>query len=124
MKRLLMTLAVLFVCSTLSVPVAFANTYGTGTDSFVYVANEFTNTVDVIRVSDHVRIASVPAGATPFGVAVSPDGNTLYVSNTNSQSISVIDTRTNSLKTTIAVGSSPQELTFTPDEGVRLTVEG
>src|SRR5215470_17241009 len=75
-----------------------------GTSGFIYVSNEGLQTVDVLRASDNVRVASVPTGNTPFGVAVSNDGKTVYVSNWAGSSMSVIDTATDSLRTTVALG--------------------
>ena len=39
--------------------------------------------------------AEIPVGATPRGVAVAPDGDHVYVTNSGSNTVSVIDTTTN-----------------------------
>jgi len=82
---------------------------------FIYVSNQGLQTADVVRASDNVRVASVPAGNIPFGVTVSNDGKTVYVSNWAGSSMSVIDTATDSLRTTVPLGSQPREVTLTPD---------
>jgi len=46
----------------------------------------------------------------PYGVAVTPDGSKMYVANTDSNIVSVIDSATNMVTATIAVGPSPSRL--------------
>ncbi len=52
-----------------------------------------------------LALAACPAEAAPF----------LYVANTTSNNVSVIDTATNTLVTTISVGTAPEWLAVTPD---------
>ena len=49
-------------------------------------------------------------GSNPIGVSVSPDGSKLYVANYGSDNVSVINTATNAVVTTVAVGSGPNSL--------------
>jgi YVTN family beta-propeller protein len=72
--------------------------------------------VDVVRASDHVRIASIPTISTPFGVAITRDGKRLYVSSYDSKTISTFDTETNALISTLTFGSELREIALTPDE--------
>ena len=53
--------------------------------------------------------------AGPHGVAVSPDGTTAYTANQGGSSVSVINTATNTVTATIAVGSFPREVAVSPD---------
>jgi YVTN family beta-propeller protein len=48
-------------------------------------------------------------------VAVTPDGATAYVANHGGNTVSVIDTATNTVTTTITVGSFPHQVAVTPD---------
>ena len=48
-------------------------------------------------------------------MAVSPDGTRAYVTNTASNSVSVIDTATNTVIATIGVGTDPPQVTVSPD---------
>lgn len=48
-------------------------------------------------------------------VAVVPDGSQVWVSNVNADTVSVIDTKTNSLVKTIEVGDVPNEVAISPD---------
>ena len=53
---------------------------------------------------------SIPLPAASYGMAMSPDGNKLYIAGGSSQSIFVLDTRTWSLLPSLSVGDSPWDL--------------
>jgi len=50
-----------------------------------------------------------------MGVAVSPDGRKVYVGSTFSTTVSVIDTTTNTVISTIPAGNNPDGVALTPD---------
>jgi gliding motility-associated-like protein len=81
--------------------------------STVSIINTFTNTV----------VGSVSVGINPFGVAVSPDGSRVYITNYSplSSSVSVINTATNTVIATIPVGIQPMGVCVSPD-GTRVYV--
>ena len=54
-------------------------------------------------------------GSTPNGIAVSPDGTKVYVTNFHSVTVSVIDTATNTVTSTVDVGSAPRGVAVNPD---------
>jgi uncharacterized repeat protein (TIGR01451 family)/uncharacterized repeat protein (TIGR02543 family) len=56
-----------------------------------------------------------PGGELSFGVAVTPDGAFVYVTNQNSDTVSVIDTASNTVTDTIPVGAQPFGVAVTPD---------
>ena len=58
---------------------------------------------------------AIAVGSGPFGVAITPDGKTAYVTNDLSGSVTPIDTATNTPGTAIAVGSAPFGVAITPD---------
>jgi len=58
--------------------------------------------------------ATIEVGLAPFGVAITPDGSTVYVTNLNN-TVSVIATATNAVSATIPVGHGPLGVAFTPD---------
>ena len=64
---------------------------------------------------------TLPVGTAPTRVAVTRDGSRAYVTNRDSDSISVIDTAADAVIETIPVGDSPTYLAVTPD-GTRLYV--
>ncbi|MFJ7497618.1 hypothetical protein ACIQZB_42240 [Streptomyces sp. NPDC097727] len=59
----------------------------------------------------------MPVGKSPTGVGLSPDGGFLYVANGSSNNVSLIDTRTNRVASTIPVGESRVNVAFSPDGG-------
>lgn len=61
------------------------------------------------------QAASVPVGQQPWGVAVAPDGGQLYITNEGSNSVSVIDTKTNTVTATVTVGHNPRGIVVAPD---------
>lgn len=74
--------------------------------------------VSVIDTATITVIASLPVGGTsPFGVAITPDSKRAYVVNHGSSSVSVIDTATNTVITTImlAPGSGPVGIAISPN---------
>jgi YVTN family beta-propeller protein len=87
----------------------------------VYVVNELSNSVSVIDAATNTVIATIPVGTQPAGVAVSPDGSRVYVTNANSPdfsqpgTVSVIDAATNTVIATIPVGTTPGGVSVTPD---------
>jgi YVTN family beta-propeller protein len=52
-------------------------------------------------------MASVEVGPRPWGVAISPDGSTLFTANGSSNDVSVVDARTMQVTARIPVGESP-----------------
>ena len=46
----------------------------------------------------------MPVGITPVGIAVTPDGTKVYVTNYESDNVSVIDTATNNVTATVKIG--------------------
>jgi YVTN family beta-propeller protein len=46
-------------------------------------------------------------GTSLVDVSISPDGSLAYVTNAHADSVSVIDTSTNTVKTTVPVGVNP-----------------
>lgn len=74
-----------------------------------YVANSQSNSVSVIDTTATPPdvVATVPVGAVPIGVALSPDGTAVYVTNFESGTLSIISTATNTVLHTVTVGSRP-----------------
>src|SRR5208283_2426515 len=60
-------------------------------------------------------IATITVGTEPDGVAVTPNGDYVYVTNSGSDSVSVISTASNSVTATIPVGGYPVGVAVTPD---------
>jgi YVTN family beta-propeller protein/autotransporter-associated beta strand protein len=60
-------------------------------------------------------VTTVGVGTLPTSVAVSPDGTRAYVTNENSNSVSVINTATNTLVATVGGFNGPRGVVFSPD---------
>jgi len=94
--------------------------------SYAYITNFNSNSVTVINTANNTFKDTVPVGKKPLGIAVSPDGTRVYVTNANygdSGTVSVIDTARNEVTATVDVGykHSPSGVAVTPD-GKRLFV--
>ncbi|WP_306533536.1 beta-propeller fold lactonase family protein, partial [Geobacter sp.] len=82
---------------------------------FAYVTNYGSNTVSIIATATNTVVATVPVGANPVGVAITPDGAFAYVANYSSNTVSVIATATNTVAATVPVGLNPWGVTITPN---------
>ncbi len=86
-----------------------------------YITNLGPYTVSVIDTATDTVIATIlPVGLDPTGVAVSPDGSKVYVTNNVSTvspfgTVSVIDAATNTVSATISVGFLPEGVAVSPD---------
>jgi YVTN family beta-propeller protein len=79
----------------------------------IYVADG-VNRVDVINPVTNVIVASVIVGNEPSGIAFDSHNKNMYVTNFMSGTVSVIDTRTNTVTATISMppGSNPSGVAF------------
>lgn len=105
----------------------------------VYAAEQFSNTVSVTDPVDNKLLGVIrlgdpqPGNFSPLykgqvlvhGMGFSPDHKTLAIVSIGSNSVTFIDTATNTVKHTTYVGRSPHEAFFTPDGNeVWVTVRG
>lgn len=81
----------------------------------IYIANDVSNSVTVYREIDFAPLATIPVGASPLSVAVSPDGTKAAAGNDLGASVSIIATGTETVVDTKAVGTNPAGVAFTPD---------
>lgn len=72
-------------------------------------------TVNVINLSKKKVKSTVAVGHTPEGMALSADGQSLYVANRFSNTVSVIDLKKNKVTATIPAVREPRALIITPD---------
>ncbi|MFC3675328.1 YncE family protein [Ferrovibrio xuzhouensis] len=80
--------------------------------TFAYVTIGGLNEVKVFRTDDFSQVATIPVGKLPHGLWPSGDGTRVYVGLENADGLAVIDTLTNKLVTTVAIGQAPQALTY------------
>ena len=90
---------------------------------YAYVAD---TSVDKIRVLDAgttpvALLASIDVGDSPFGVAVHPGRGRVYVTNSDSGNVSVVDSTSNTVIATVPVGSFPAGVAVNP-AGTRVYV--
>jgi YVTN family beta-propeller protein len=93
--------------------------------SRAYVSSENGAAVTVVDARKHVKVGSIaipntgvtgPLGARPMGLALTPDGKTLYVANGRGGTISIVDTAAKKVTGTIAaVGARPWGLALSAD---------
>jgi YVTN family beta-propeller protein len=110
--------------ATLEETVALENIYWSGIahhpkKNLLYAANRgLSPNAGHIVVYDTAAaklVTRIQVQASPYDVAISGDGSTIYVSNWGSDSVTVIDTATNRITATIEVGDSPNDLELSPD---------
>ncbi|HZQ33849.1 MAG TPA: Ig-like domain-containing protein, partial [Mycobacterium sp.] len=88
------------------------------TDAFTATVHDglSTNSVTVtVPVSPPQVTATIAVGDQPVGVAVSPNGTHVYVTNLAGNSVSVVNTATNTVTATIPVGSGPGGVAVRPN---------
>jgi YVTN family beta-propeller protein len=61
------------------------------TSTYAYISRPAANQVEVLRLADGAFEDPIPVGSSPTGLDLSPDGSLLYVANTGSQFVSVVD---------------------------------
>lgn len=108
----------IFRALTLSLLIAAFGVTQIHAQTVAYVTNNIEGTVSVINTSTNAVAATISGFSHPFCVAVSPNGELLYVCNTNN-TISAVDTETNSLKATISL---PGAIGFIGNEGAEPVV--
>lgn len=100
--------------STGSSPIHIA-TVNSGGHDWTYTANFASNDVTLIR--DNLAQATVSVGNSPDFAVFSPDKTKLYVANSASASVTIIqnaNTLTPTVLTTLTVGSTPTDIVFSP----------
>ena len=99
-----------------------------GPNGSIYVSNWGEASISIVHdIANHLAVAGqpIPVGTHPSALALNPQRPELYVANTDSDSVSTIDTRANQVVRTIDLapyplarhGSSPNALAPAPDGG-------
>jgi YVTN family beta-propeller protein len=65
-----------------------------------------------VATANNTVVATIDVGLAPFGVAATPDGGEVYVTNLNN-TVSVIPTANNAVSSTVSVGNGPVGVAFT-----------
>jgi YVTN family beta-propeller protein len=111
MQQRLSTTKIWIVASlsaTLSIAVASAQ-------PFTYVSNIAGNNVAVVDTIAHAKVATISVPGYPSGLAVTPDGLSVYVACQSNNTVAVLSTASNTVTATIPVGTTPTQLAITPN---------
>ncbi len=81
---------------------------------WAYVSNTKTAALAAVHLATG-QVKLIPTGARPQGAALSRDGRLLYLTNSDGNSISIIDTAEKRQVGTIATGKGPGRIALTPD---------
>ncbi|MCP5504781.1 MAG: YncE family protein [Chlamydiales bacterium] len=98
--------------------------------AFLYVVQNIPgNSVAVFDRSNNSLITTIPVGINPnpnpFYITLTPDGNFAYVANQTEDTISVINTTTNTIQTTInPAGNGPFKIAMTPNGNYAYVTNG
>ena len=71
--------------------------------------------VDVVDARTTTHVARIPVHSFPYGIAISPDYQEVYVASSDANVVDVIDVATNQVVGTIPVGLSPNGIAFSPN---------
>ncbi|HEY6331571.1 MAG TPA: beta-propeller fold lactonase family protein, partial [Blastocatellia bacterium] len=81
----------------------------------LYVVNTQTDSVYRLSGDGYGTVISTKVEYRPYGVAISPDAQTVAVSNWGAESVSILDAKTLQSKSLIKVGNHPNELVYGKD---------
>jgi YVTN family beta-propeller protein len=92
----------------------------------IYVTNQLDNTASVIDGATHKIVATVRVGDSPAQMAVSPDRKSVYIANTGSNTVSVLNTDDDTVARTIALPprSKPMDVAVNPNGRYLYTADG
>jgi YVTN family beta-propeller protein len=80
--------------------------------TFAYVTVGGLNEVKGFRTDDFSQVTTIPVGKLPHGIWPSGDGSRVYVGLENADAVIAIDTLTNKVIATSAVGQAPQAIAY------------
>lgn len=86
-----------------------------GRDGALFVVNTQADTVYKLNASDGSILASVKVGYRPFGIAISPDSQTVAVTNWGDQSVSLLSAADLKETSRLAVEAQPSDLVYSSD---------
>jgi YVTN family beta-propeller protein len=92
----------------------------------IYVTNQLDNTASVIDGATHKTVKTLRVGVSPAQMAVSPDRKSVYIANTGSNTVSVLNTDNDTIARTIALPprSKPMDVAVNPNGRYLYTADG
>lgn len=95
--------------------------------SRAFVTNENDASLTVIDAVKHEALRTIPLGAAelkPMGTAITKDGATLYVSTGRGRKVVALDTASEKVTASFAVGQRPWGIALSPDDKLLFTANG
>jgi YVTN family beta-propeller protein len=87
----------------------------TAKGQFAYVTVGGLNEVKVFRTDNFAPVATIPVGEMPHGIWPSGDGRRIYVGLENADRMAAIDTASNKVIASVAIGQAPQAIAYVPE---------
>jgi YVTN family beta-propeller protein len=81
---------------------------------WAYVSNTASNTLAAVQLKTG-EVKLIPTDGRPQGAALTQDGKTIYLTNSDGNTISIIDTEKKEPVGTIQTGKAPNRIAITPD---------
>jgi len=81
---------------------------------WAYVSNSTSGTVAAIHIATG-KTELIPTGKRPQGSVLAPNGRTLFITNADSHTISLIDTTARKVVGEVKTGQGPNRVAITPD---------
>jgi YVTN family beta-propeller protein len=78
------------------------------------VVSQGPGTLDLFDPETYTRTGVIQVGQMPHWIALTADGRTAYVTNENSDSVSVVDLGSETVTATIPVGHGPRKIVLQP----------
>src|SRR5262249_45574090 len=88
---------------------------GAATRSMLYVANSQGDDISIIDLATQKVVKTLKVGPIVHGVCAQADGRRAFATIESEHSLKVIDTKTNTVTDTIALGGQPNECAATND---------
>ena len=89
-----------------------------------YLPSATSASVSVLDTTSNRVTATIPVGNGPLGVAITPDGATVLVTNTTDGTVSVINGSTHRVAATVTVGHQPNAVVIKADGSRAYVVNG
>lgn len=80
-----------------------------------YVTNFDGDGISVVDLDRRMVVATIPTGRKPHGIAVAPDGTSIFVSNEDARTLTILDAHNHHVRATIPVEGAPHQIEVSRD---------
>ena len=84
-------------------------------NKFAYIPGIVGGNVAIVNASTYALVSAISGQTNPYGIAATPDGSKIYVTESGTNLVSIINTTSNMVTGTIVVGVYPHEVAIAPD---------